>query len=72
MDLWLARPTSEQLERGMHPSTEALEQAIRGYIPTTNEHPQPSIWSKTADEILASVARFCQRTSASYHQERRD
>jgi transposase len=67
VEVWFALLTARQLKRGVHPSTEALEQAIRSYIAATNEHPKPFIWTKTADEILASVARFCQRTSASHH-----
>ncbi len=44
-----------------------LEQAIRDYIAQNNAHPKPFVWTKTADEILASVANFCQRTSNSHH-----
>ncbi len=33
----------------------------------SNEAPKPFVWTKTADEILAIVARFCQRTSDSGH-----
>ncbi|HEV8259503.1 MAG TPA: IS630 family transposase, partial [Burkholderiales bacterium] len=44
-----------------------LEFAIRRYVEATNAHPKPFIWTKTADEILASVARFCQRISNSGH-----
>ena len=43
-------------------STAELEAAIVGYIEHTNDHPKPFVWTKTADEIIASVARFCQRT----------
>ena len=44
-----------------------LEQAIHTYIETTNAQPKPFVWTKTADEILASVARFCKRISDSGH-----
>ena len=44
-----------------------LERAIRQYLDTYNENPTPFIWTKTADHILASVARFCQRISDSGH-----
>ncbi|MGZ8847938.1 MAG: IS630 family transposase, partial [Pyrinomonadaceae bacterium] len=37
------------------------------YIDVHNEKPKPFIWTKTADEILASVARFCQRTLETRH-----
>ena len=64
---WFALPTARQLRRGTFRSTRALEQAIRGYIAGTNENPKPFVWTKSADDILASVHRFCQRTSNSCH-----
>ena len=67
VEVWFALLTSRQLRRGVHPSTDALEQAIRQYVTVTNEHPRPFVWTKSADEILQSVARFCQRTSGSPH-----
>jgi hypothetical protein len=45
-----------------------LEEAIRRYIETTNDRPKPFRWSKTADEILASVIRLYNRISDSGHQ----
>ena len=33
----------------------------------TNAEPKPFVWTKSADDILASVKRFCQRTSNSDH-----
>ena len=48
-------------------TTRQLEQAIRHYIKTNNDNPKPFVWSKTADDILASVERFCLRTSNSQH-----
>ena len=59
--------TEQQIKRGAHRSTNALEKAIKDYVMFTNENPKPFIWTKTADEILASVARFCQRTSGTGH-----
>lgn len=59
--------TTQQLRRGAHRSTAELEAAIHHYLDQHNKAPTPFIWTKTADEILASVARFCQRTSASRH-----
>ena len=37
------------------------------YLTISNEAPKPFVWHKTADEILASVARYCQRISNSGH-----
>jgi transposase len=64
---WFALLTRRQLRRGAFRSTHALEQAIRRYIEATNEDPKPFVWTKSADDILDSVKRFCQRTSASDH-----
>lgn len=67
VERWFAALTEKQIRRGVHRSTRELEEAIRRYIEITNRHPQPFIWTKTADEILASVGRFCKRISDSGH-----
>ena len=67
VERWFALLTERQLRRGVHPSVRALKSAIRQYITVTNTDPKPFRWTKTADEILASVARFCQRTSETGH-----
>ncbi len=59
--------TERQLRRGVHRSTRELEAALLGYLEDHNREPKPFIWTKTADEILASLARFCERTSDSGH-----
>jgi hypothetical protein len=50
-----------------HRSTKALENAIKHYVNFTNENPKPFVWTKTPDEILETIARFCQRTSGTGH-----
>jgi transposase len=67
VESWFALLTARQLKRGAFRSTGELEEAIRRYIAATNAAPKPFVWTKSADEILASVARFCQRTSNSIH-----
>jgi transposase len=67
VERWFAALTEKQLRRGVHRSTRELELAIRRYVEITNQHPKPFIWTKTADDILASVARFCHRISNSGH-----
>lgn len=67
VERWFVELTRKQIRRGAHRSTRTLEQAIRAYIDMTNESPRPFVWTKTADEILESVARFCQRISNSGH-----
>jgi len=67
VERFFALLTTRQIKRGAHRSTRELEQAIRSYLNIYNEDPKPFIWTKTADEILASVARFCNRISDSGH-----
>jgi transposase len=64
VERWFAKLTDEALRRGSHRSTRELENAIHAYIEAENDDPKPFIWTKSADDILASVARFCQRTLA--------
>ena len=59
--------TTQQLQRGADRSVPALHRRIYAYLDEHNRHPRPFVWTKTADEILASVARFCLRTSNSGH-----
>ena len=67
VERWFATLTEKQLRRGSHRSTRQLEAAIKRYLSVTNQTPKPFVWTKTADEILESVARFCRRTSDSGH-----
>ena len=67
VERFFATLSTRQIKRGTHRSTRELEQAIRAYLDTYNQNPKPFIWSKTADEILASLARFCSRISDSGH-----
>jgi transposase len=67
VERWFSLLTEKQLRRGTHKSTRQLEDAVRLYLATSNESAKPFAWTKSADDILASIARFCQRTSVSGH-----
>lgn len=67
VECWFALLSRRRLERGAFTSTGDLEAAIPAYIAETNPSPKPFAWTKPADDLLASVARFCQRTSNSDH-----
>ena len=67
VERWFAALTEKQLRRGVHRSTRELEEAILQYIDSTCADPKPFRWTKTADEILASLARYCTRTYDSGH-----
>ena len=62
VERWFALLTEKQLRRGVHQSSGALGASIYRDLDVTNEDPKPFVWIKTADRILANVARFCQRT----------
>ena len=62
VERWFAELTRKQLRRGVHTSTSQLEADIRTFIERHNENPKPYRWIKSADDILASVKRFCQKT----------
>ena len=57
VERWFAALTENQIKPGAHRSNRELEAAIRVFLAITNEAPCPFVWTKTADEILASVAR---------------
>jgi transposase/transposase-like protein len=63
---WFAELTRKKLRRGVHTSTSQLEADIRSFIEWHNENPKPYKWTKSADEILSVVKRFCQRQSRLY------
>ena len=64
VERWFGELTTKKIKRGAHMSVRALEKDIREWIATWNEDPRPYVWVKTADQILASLARYCERVSA--------
>ena len=64
VERWFALLTEKQIRRGVHQSVAELERDIRLFIERTNAEPKPFRWVKSADEILASVKRFCLRTAS--------
>ena len=69
VERWFAELTRKQIRRGVHTSTKQLEADIRHFIERHNENPKPYRWTKSADEILASVKRFCQKTEKTLCRE---
>ena len=60
VERWFGLLTERQIKRGVHRSTRELESAIYEYVKATNANPKPFVWVKSADEILARIARFCE------------
>jgi len=67
VERWFGFLTDQMLRRGVHKSVQALEADIRAWMADWNQHPRPFIWSKTAEEILDSLARYCRRISGAEH-----
>jgi transposase len=64
VERWFGLLTERALRRGVHRSVAELERDIRAFVDATNADPKPFRWVKSADDILASVRRFCLRTLA--------
>jgi transposase len=67
VERWFGELTTKKLQRGTHRSVRALNADIRAWIETWNDNPRPYVWTKTADQILASIARYCARINDSRH-----
>src|SRR5512144_171850 len=62
VERFFALVTEKQIRRGVHTSTQQLENDIRAFIDAHNADPKPFRWTKSADDILAAIQRFCART----------
>ena len=58
---------TDQMIRRVHTSIQALESDIRTWIQTWNEDPRPFMWTKTAEEILYSLAEYIAKISGAEH-----
>src|ERR1700688_2897167 len=69
VERWFAELTNKRIRRGVFRSVKELETAIHDYIEIHNEDPAPFVWTKTADQILASIARYAHRTLAAHPKQ---
>jgi transposase len=67
VERWFLDLTDKQIRRASHHSTKQLVEAIMEYIEIRNHDPKPFVWTKTAEQILESVARYCRRINDSAH-----
>jgi transposase len=63
VERWLGYLTDKLIRRGVHKSVQALEAGIRAWIDTWNQNPRPFLWTKTAEQILDSLAKYIARIS---------
>ena len=67
VERWFAELTTKWIKRGTHRSVRELVASIRTWIIGWNDNPKPFVWHKTADQILDSLADYCQRINDSGH-----
>jgi transposase len=67
VERWFAELTNRKLRRSAHRSVAELETDIRKWINEWNKHPKPFVWTKSADEILGTLAAYCERINDSEH-----
>jgi transposase len=67
VERWFAELTTKSINRSAHRSVRDLVASIRTWITNWNAAPKPYVWHKTADEILDSLASYCQRINDSGH-----
>jgi transposase len=67
IERWFAELTTKTIKRAAHRSVSELERDIKDWVTTWNQNPRPYVWVKTADQILASLARYCKPTSEAGH-----
>src|ERR1700686_193610 len=66
VERWFAELTNKRIRRGVFRSVKEREAALRKYIEVHNEDPKPFVWTRTADQILDSIARYARRTLAAH------
>ena len=67
VERWFAELTNRKLRRSAHRSVTELRADIQAWINTWNADPKPFVWVKTADQILETLAAYCQRINDSRH-----
>ena len=67
VERWFSELTTKLLQRSAHANTRQLSNDIIAWAEHWNNDPHPYIWTKTADQILKSIKRVCQRINNSGH-----
>jgi len=67
VERWFAELTTKWIKRGTHRSVRDVVASIRTWIANWNDDPKPYVWHKTADQILDSLAAYCQPINDSGH-----
>ncbi len=68
VERWFAELQRRCLERGVFCSLDDLTAALEDWIKLWNEGARPFKWTKTADQIIDRICRYCSRISEPAHQ----
>lgn len=64
VERFFALLTEKRIRRGVYKSVADLRTDIEAFIERHNADPKPFRWTKSADDILASIERFCVRNAS--------
>ena len=67
VERFFALLTDKKIRRGIYRSVAALRADITSFIDRHNADPKPFRWTKSADDILASIERFCRYNAPAKH-----
>jgi transposase len=67
VERWFGELSARKLKRGVHRTVRELNKDIRSWLDTWNDNPRPYMWTKTADQILETLAAYCNRINESGH-----
>ena len=67
VERWFGLLTDQILRRGVHKSVAGTGETTSATGSAWNEDPKPFVWTKTAEEILDSLARYISRISDAGH-----
>ena len=59
VERWFSALTTKKLQRSSHTSVSELAADITAWVDAWNENPTPFVWTKTADQILERLAKYC-------------
>ncbi|MBX3484245.1 IS630 family transposase [Phenylobacterium sp.] len=68
VERFFALLTDKKIRRGVHRNVADLQADIAAFIDQHNADPKPFRWTKSADDILASIERFCVRNTTHANQ----
>jgi putative transposase len=67
VERWFALITNQAIRRGSFDSVTDLKRKINEFVEHYNHHPQPFMWTATAESILAKLERLCKVINGTSH-----